>query len=111
MLKKQKIKFRFCGLNAELDVTDEEECGSSLVDTSNETPIIIKIYNKVAKSFFLQTLLHELFETCMILYGTQYTCSDKNNYKIFFQFEHDSFTKMTDEVVFVYEELKGKLKI
>lgn len=111
MIKKQKIKFRLCGLCAELELTNEEECGSTLIDIDNEIPISIKIYNKINKQLFLQTLLHELYETCMILSGTQYTCTDKNNYKIFFQFEHDNFTKMTDEVAFVYEELKGKLKI
>ena len=106
MLKKQNIDFDFCGATCQLQICNNPKGGLTEIDDRRTPKVIIKIHNKVSEIVFLQTLGHELVEYALMLNQTLFECSDQNNEKNFFQFDHGKLTSMFDEIFLAYENLK-----
>lgn len=80
--------------------------GESTYDLSNNPAVQIVINSDIKSQHCVRsTILHELFESAILLQGCIYTPIDQNKERTFFMFDHHELDIMTEQIYLAYDQI------
>lgn len=85
--------------------------GESIYDLANDPAIQIIINSDIKSPHCIKsTIMHELFESAILLQGCIYTPMDANKERTFFMFDHHELDIMTEQIYLAYEQILSFIK-
>ena len=107
---RKSCTFQLCGYYGSLEIVDTDmNHGGGFEYNQLTGRIEIRISKSMKQIRVPPVILHELFEGYMSLSGLRYECTEQNNYRDFFMFNHQEFTQMCNEVHMVFFDIIVKL--